>query len=452
LTNNTSKHNIYPAIGIDETTYSDGWERDDPITIATFESGECCCPGLRRLPNGDLVVGVGRGGDFHFASSASNTAWFRSRDNGATWAKDQEFRPPYGTLFVWGKVVRSYDAYGFSIKGRYPRRYICRYAESTDGGRTFSEHGVSTYDTLGHPEGDSPYLAGSLAGSLHGKPNIGPWREILDAAGWTGDDWAYAPVGFCGMDHHSWLELPDGSLLNFHQSAKWNDWRSNNTLVSRSTDGGISWEFVARVNPERYERVEGYSEASPMMHEGGRITVIMRNGGGGFPLVQAHSFDEGRTWTPPEDMHPHSPCVRPSQIRLRDGALAVVHGRPGMFVCFDPVGDSRHWEFNGKHDLWDRETLTLQTQAKPTTDRTDLRTYMDTIYGLSREDLAWARPELVDGYMSGWENIGIEELPNGELLIVYDVQNWISEPGAPPRKAIRAVRMRRHDTQLEEHD
>ena len=138
-----------------------------------------------------------------------------------------------------------------------------------------------------------------------------------------------------------------------------------------------------------------------------------------------------------------SPCVRPSQIRLRDGALAVVHGRPGMFVCFDPVGDSRHWEFNGKHDLWDRETLTLKTQAKPTTDRKDLRMYMDTIYSLTRADLAWARPELVDGYMSGWENLAIEELPNGDLLVVYDVQNWIEAPGAPPRKAIRAVRMRR---------
>jgi len=437
----TTKRNLYPAIGIPETTYSDGWERDDPVTIAAFDSGECCCPGLRRLPNGNLVVGVGRGGDFHSAGGGS--AWFRSRDNGVSWAPDHEFQPPYGGLFVRGDVVRSYDGYGFPIKGRYPRRYICRYAESSDGGRTFPKHGISTYDTLGRPEGDSPYLAGSLAGGMHGKPNIGPWREILDEAGWTGDDWAYAPVGFCGMDHHSWMEMPDGSLLNFHQSAKWNDWRSGNTLASRSTDGGISWKFVARVNPERYERVEGYSEASPMMHEGGRITVIMRDGGGGFPLVQAHSFDGGRTWTPPEDLHPHSPCVRPSQIRLRDGALAVVHGRPGMFVCFDPVGDSRHWEFNGKHDLWDRETLTLKTQARPTTDRKDLRKYMDTIWGLTREDLAWARPELVDGYMSGWENLGIEELPNGELLIVYDVQNWIEGPGAPPRKAIRAVRMRR---------
>jgi len=118
-----------------------------------------------------------------------------------------------------------------------------------------------------------------------------------------------------------------------------------------------------------------------------------------------------------------------------------------MFVCFDPVGDSRHWEFNGKHDLWDRETLTLKTQAKPTTDRKDLRKYMDTIWGLTRKDLAWARPELVDGYMSGWENLAIEELPTGELLVVYDVQNWIEKPGAPPRKAIRAVRMRRKPPQ-----
>lgn len=426
------------------TTYSDGWKRDDPITIATFESGEACCPMLRRLPDGDLVVGVGRGGDFIFANNdGDHAAWFRSRDNGRTWAPDREFRPPYGGLFVRGGIVRAYDGYWFAIKDRAPSRYLCRYAESTDGGRTFSKRGIATYDTLGHPDGDSPYRAGQLAQGMHSKPNIGPWREILDEAGWKGDDWVNAPVAWLGMDHHSWLEMPDGSLLNFPQSAKRADWRSGNTLVSRSTDGGISWEFVARVNPERYDRVEGYNEASPMLHKDGRLTVIMRNGGGGFPLVQAESLDGGRTWSPPEDLHPHLPCVRPSQIRLRDGALALVSGRPGMFVCFDPVGDGRHWEFNGKHDLWDREMLTLKTQAKPTTDRTDLRKYMDTIWGLTREDLAWARPELVDGYMSGWENLAIEELPNGELLIVYDVQNWIAKPGAPPVKALRAVRMRR---------
>ena len=39
------------------TTYSDGWERDDPITIASFTSGEACCPKLRRLPGGDLAIG-----------------------------------------------------------------------------------------------------------------------------------------------------------------------------------------------------------------------------------------------------------------------------------------------------------------------------------------------------------------------------------------------------------
>ena len=445
---------VTSPVGVAETTYSDGWERDDPITIASFEEGECCCPTLRRLPGGDLVVGVGRGGDIHFANNAGDhAAWFRSRDNGRTWAPDPEFRPPYEKLFIRGDVVRCYDQYSFAIKGRSPSRYICRYAESTDGGRTFLKHGISTYDTLGHPEGDSPYRAGQLAGGMHGKPNPGPWREILDEAGWKGDDWVNAPVGGItsdGLDHHGWLEMPDGSLLTCHSSAKRADGRSGNTLVSRSTDGGISWQFVSRVNPETYERVEGYNEASPMLHrdpnhKDGRLTVIMRCGGGGFPLVQAHSTDGGRTWTPPEDLHPHSPCVRPSQIRLRDGALAVVHGRPGMFVCFDPVGDSRHWEFNGKHDLWDRETLTLKTQAKPTTDRKDLKKYMDTIYGLTREDLSWARPELVDGFMSGWENLAIEELPTGELLIVYDVQNLIEKPEAPPRKAIRAVRMRRKE-------
>ena len=127
-----------------ETTYSDGWERDDPITIASFEEGECCCPLLRRLPGGDLVVGVGRGGDIHFANNAGDhAAWFRSHENGRTWAPDREFRPPYEKLFIRDEVVRCYDQYSFAIKGRSPSRYIRRYAESTDGGRTFAKRGIS---------------------------------------------------------------------------------------------------------------------------------------------------------------------------------------------------------------------------------------------------------------------------------------------------------------------
>ncbi len=44
----TTKRNVYPAIGIPETTYSDGWERDDPFTIAAFDSGTHARRGIRR--------------------------------------------------------------------------------------------------------------------------------------------------------------------------------------------------------------------------------------------------------------------------------------------------------------------------------------------------------------------------------------------------------------------
>lgn len=50
--------------------------------------------------------------------------------------------------------------------------------------------------------------------------------------------------------------------------SKTSDWRSNNKLVRRSTDGGISWEFVARVNPERYERSEPDHDDEMTAHKG----------------------------------------------------------------------------------------------------------------------------------------------------------------------------------------
>ncbi len=458
-TGDRAKQAVSSALGVKETTYSDGWERDDPITIASFEDGECCCPGLRRLPSGDLVVGVGRGGDIHFANNAGDhAAWFRSRDNGRTWAPDREFRPPYEKLFIRGDVVRCYDQYSFAIKGRSPSRYICRYAESTDGGRTFSKRGISTYDTLGHPEGDSPYRAGQLAGGMHGKPNPGPWREILDEAGWKGDDWVNAPVGGItsdGIDHHGWLEMPDGSLLTCHSSAKRADWRSGNTLVSRSTDGGISWQFVSRVNPEKYERVEGYNEASPMLHrdvnhKDSRLTVIMRCGGGGFP-ARAGPFDRRRPHLDPARGPASAQPLRAAQPDPPAGRRAGGRARPPRHVRLLRPGRRQ-------------PPLGVQRQARPLGPRNahpedagqaDHRTEGPSeIHGHDlgphpRGSLV-ARPELVDGYMSGWENLAIEELPNGELLIVYDVQNWIEKPGAPPRKAIRAVRMRRKEAKKSE--
>lgn len=422
-------------------TYSASWKLDEPFTIVSYDHGECCCPGIVRLPCGDLWLGIARGGDFHFAGAS---AWWRSSDDGVTWKEDLTAPPHCGQVFVNGETVRCYDRYCFGVKDSNPRRFIFRYVDSLDGGRTFTKHGLASYDTMGRPEGDSPTLAGPLSGGMYGQSkHIEDWRDVLDAAGWKGDTWVDAPVTWTAPGRYRWLTLSDGSLLAFCEGMSATHGGLGNTIVMRSTDGGLNWSFLSLANPERYERrCEGYSEATPMLHADGRITVIVRYGGGGYSLVQVHSYDQGRTWTEPEELHPRSPCVLPKQHRLQDGALVLTHGRPGMWVCFDPVGDGRHWEFDARYDLWDGEKLSLETMAQPETDRKDLRKYTVAL-AAPIETLGWARPELMNGYFCGWENLDFEELPNGDLLVVYDVQNWIKEPGAKPVKAIRCVRLRK---------
>ena len=135
----------------------------------------------------------------------------------------------------------------------------------------------------------------------------------------------------------------------------------------------------------------------------------------------------------------------PQIIGVSEG-VHVVQRRPE--VLEQPVlegsgeTDGKHWEFEHKLDLWDGETLSLETMAPPVTDRKDLRKYTSAL-AAPIETLDWARPELMNGYFCGWENLDFQELPNGDLLVIYDVQNWICEPGAEPVKAVRCVRMRR---------
>ena len=125
-------------------------------------------------------------------------------------------------------------------------------------------------------------------------------------------------------------------------------------------------------------------------------------------------------------------------MRLADGALAMCHGRPGIYFMFAPAGNGCDWEVDDRLDIWDIEQLTLTTNAKPVTSRVDVRDYMSCI-AVPEEQLKWARQDLLSGYFCSWENVTFAEVQPGRILLVYDLQNYIEYPGAQPKKAIRGV-------------
>ena len=57
---------------------------------------------------------------------------------------------------------------------------------------------------------------------------------------------------------------------------------------------------------------------------------------------QTFSDDDGRTWSPPVAMkEPHS--VQPSIAMMKDGALVLTGGRPGIFAWINTSGDGDDW-------------------------------------------------------------------------------------------------------------
>ena len=59
--------------------------------------------------------------------------------------------------------------------------------------------------------------------------------------------------------------------------------------------------------------------------------------GGGDPAA-ARSIDDGHTWSMPAPIAPF--CVTPHMMALENGTVAVVYGRPGVYVRAS--GDSGH--------------------------------------------------------------------------------------------------------------
>ena len=416
--------------------YSRKWKLGEPFTILAKESlaGELCCPSLSLLPCGDLVITYADEGDFHY----SRTRMLRSTDHGVTWTPDECPVPSVSCIVEIGEVVRAYDLYTFLVKDSSPTQYVFQYSDSLDGGKSFGPKRFSYYEHDGEHVG----TIGSL-NQIHSLgDNLEYWENVLTAAGWEKDEWGNVESGAHGPAPRTHLQLPDGSLLNILYSycdrqTVGKPYRYD-LMAASSTDGGVHWQYVSQLNPPQSEAGEGYAEGSAVMLDNGDVYVAMRHGGGGWPIMQTISKDCGRSWQELRRIDDKVRGVWPKIVRLSDGALAMCHGRPGMYLMFSPEGNADDWDVDNRLDIWDGELLTLKTNAKPVTSRVDVRDYMSCI-AVPKEQLTWARQELLSGYFCSWENITFVEVSPGRILLVYDIQNHIEHPGAQPKKTIRGV-------------
>lgn len=129
----------------------------------------------------------------------------------------------------------------------------------------------------------------------------------------------------------------DGKLIN----------DKYNVHLLRSDDFGHNFDYVSTLlykeeyNHKDSKKVEGFNETAMEILDDGTIVFITRTGSlspidistdeNPLPvLYKITSKDGGKTWSKPEKFHDFG--IRPRTVKMPDGTVVLVSGRPGIYL------------------------------------------------------------------------------------------------------------------------
>ncbi len=231
---------------------------------------------------------------------------------------------------------------------------------STDGGRTWFDASGPWVGAFQFPDGEVIQLdyrthQGEAAGwfnsaltrwDAEGKPlpTLRARLHVPDFVPMIDDDGSKRDGPWCD---HAIIQLRDGSLLaacsgTFKEDTtpvssyptefgakRYRGW------VSRSTDRGLTWEYLSTVTADPNLGSEGCNEMCLVRPPNGDLLCLFRTGGSAAkpsPLYQCRSADEARTWGKPEKVADRG--VWPNVCLLKSGVLVCAYGRPGNWLTF----------------------------------------------------------------------------------------------------------------------
>lgn len=141
--------------------------------------------------------------------------------------------------------------------------------------------------------------------------------------------------------HREVLRTRDGRLLLPGYGRKDGSSKLFAFLIE-SKDDGKTWNYLSTIQEDAQSKMpEGPNEGAVVELKNGDLLAFIRVGGGS-PLQQLRSGDGGKTWSAPEEIAPF--CVAPSAKLLSNGALAIITGRPRLYLLIDFTGTGRNYQ------------------------------------------------------------------------------------------------------------
>jgi hypothetical protein len=247
----------------------------------------CSFPGLARLPNGVLLAVYRCGG-----SHVSVDGVIRSKmsaDQGMTWS-------PESTVFDPGAGL---DARDPEIK--LLRNGTLLLTISTSIGAALNSSVIVMKGTIN-------------------SDNAVTWSSPISVS---------SPFLTAGKFYGSVskvLELADGTILlpvYGQNSGDPSDPNFANAAVVKSTDGGATWGAQVLIAATDGS-TKGYSESNGVILPDGRITLIIRQDISPKGYYEAHSDDDGLTWSTPTEVISSATVGKPAVSLLASGAMLLV--------------------------------------------------------------------------------------------------------------------------------
>lgn len=387
-----------------------------PVTIHSVRYDTRWFPFVFKHTDGSLLLYIENGYDAHFSPNFR----LRSIDNGKTWEN------PVANV---------------------PRLSV---AHSFRDGQLLE---IDTYGVLSKNEKDTYLLYG--AWSYPGKPNDGvkedfikiytnsfrpisleiimrhpsyptyPWWDLFNLV--SGKQEAQSSDIFLGGAYFtSIIEVENDMLLGlgyWHLKKDPESWKYG-VCCFESKDRGKTWieKSLVAYDPNL---PGGFNESTLIRLKDGRLYTVMRTGA---ELYHTWSEDLGKTWYKPEPLKLIDSDIKPKKVwpvcrTLEDGTLILVYGRPGKHIIFDPSGTGTMWQ--GHFDLHQWE---LETQKIMGVDE-NLRLRGDTGNKCIR-------------YWDSSDYLGLVIIGPREMLVFYDVQQFVENWNSYPVSGVRMVKLR----------